>query len=78
MTYLGTLGKRCLKDLLGSTGISGSLPAKEFLIQELLVIAHRQEDSEAPVIFSSLFFFFLNQSIKLFIRINEINLRLIP
>jgi len=77
MTYLGTLGKRCLKDLLGSTGISGSLPAKEFLIQELLVIAHRQEDSEAPVIFSSLFFF-LNQSIKLFIRINEVNLTLIP
>lgn len=77
MTYLGTLGKRCLKDLLGSTGISGSLPAKEFLIQELLVIAHRQEDSEAPVhIFFTIFF--LNQSIKLFIRINEINLRLIP
>lgn len=59
MTYLGTLGRGVSKDLLGSTGISGSLPAKEFLIRELVVIAHRQEDSKVPVhiCFTSFFFF---------------------
>lgn len=59
MIYVGTLGRGVSKDLLGSTGISGSLPAKEFLIQELLVIAHRQEDNDIPVhiCFTSFFFF---------------------